>query len=371
MLPAPPSAISYNVGPLTIAPAVVLAPMEGVTDIVFRRVIRAIGGPGLTYTEFIPARTLRDSKRAVRQAEFDPEERPIAIQIYGRDPDIMADAARIVQDMGATILDINMGCPSKQVCAHSGGSALLREPDLAVAIVRAVRAAISIPLTVKMRTGFDPAHKNAPELAHRFQEEGADAITIHWRTRQDLYGGVRDVTPIADAVQRLSIPVLGNGDIVDIPSAHAMLSETGCAGVMIGRGAVRDPWLGLTLARWMRGEELPVVSARERERVLLLYHEKIREYFGYERLAFNRLKMVIKQFAEPLPYGRALRRLVTRAQALPEALDAIALYFDLLERHESGELDAFEGTSIAAVQVEILAEEGEVAPADEVVTSCG
>jgi tRNA-dihydrouridine synthase B len=362
--------MSYKVGGLTIAPAVVLAPMEGVTDIVFRRVIRAIGGPGLTYTEFIPAKTLRDSKRAVRQAEMDPDERPIAIQIYGRDPEIMADAARVVQDMGATILDINMGCPSKQVCAHSGGSALMREPELATEIVRAVRAAISIPLTVKMRTGFDPSNKNAPELAHRFQEEGADAITIHWRTRQDLYGGVRDVTPIAEAVRRLSIPVLGNGDVIDIASAHAMLTETGCAGVMVGRGAVRDPWLPLTLACWMRGEPLPAVTARERERVLLLYHQKILDYFGYDRLAFNRLKMVIKQFAEPLPLGRALRRLVTRAQTLEVAMHAIHLYFDLLERYEASELDVFAGTLIAATQAEILAEEGDVAPIDEVVTSC-
>jgi tRNA-dihydrouridine synthase B len=370
MLPAPPPSISYNVGALSISPAVVLAPMEGVTDIVFRRVIRAIGGPGLTYTEFIPAKTLRDSKRAVRQAEHDPEERPLAIQIYGRDPQIMADAARVVQEMGASILDINMGCPSKQVCAHSGGSSLLREPEVAVEIVRAVRAAISIPLTVKMRTGFDPSNKNAPELAHRFQEEGADAITIHWRTRQDLYGGVRDVTPIADAVRRLSIPVLGNGDIIDVQSAHAMLIETGCAGVMIGRGAVRDPWLPLTLACWMRGEPLPVVNARERERVLLLYHQKILEYFGFERLAFNRLKMVIKQFAEPLPYGRALRRLVTRAQTLTPALDAIHSYFDLLERHETGDLDALSSSTFATIQAEILLEEGATPPPDEVITSC-
>ena len=344
-LPPSPEKISYDVGGITISPAVVLAPMEGVTNIVFRRLIRSLGGPGLTYTEFFPSKSIAETQgKVLDEIAFDPEEYPIAIQIFGRDPAVMAEAAAVVQDLGATIVDINMGCPSKKVCARSGGSALMREPELAVEIVRAVRKVVTVPLTVKMRTGYDHDNKNAPELAWRFQEEGVDALTIHWRTKVDLYGGERDVTPIAEAVQRVKIPVLGNGDVVDVPSAHAMMQETGCAGVMIGRGAVQDPWLLLKIARWMRNEPQPIINARERERVLLLYHDKISEAFGAERAALNRLKMVAKYFAEPLVFGKSFRKAVTRSQETSEALDHIRTYFSLLEAWEAGDLGAFDGT---------------------------
>lgn len=345
-LPPRPEKIHYNVGGLTISPAAVLAPMEGVTNIVFRRLIRELGGPGLTFTEFFPSKSIAETGgKVLDEIAFDPEEYPIAIQIFGRDPEVMAEAARVVQDMGATIVDINMGCPSKKVCAHSGGSALLREPELAVEIVRAVRKAVTVPLTVKMRTGFDHHNKNAPELAYRFQEEGVDALTIHWRTKVDLYGGERDVAPIAEAVQRVRIPVLGNGDVVDVASADAMLRETGCAGVMVGRGAVQDPWLLLKIARWMTGEPQPVINARERERVLLMYHQKIHEAYGTERAALNRLKMVTKHFAEPLVFGKQFRKRVVQSQETSEALDHIRHYFDLLDSYESGSQGVFYGTT--------------------------
>ena len=344
--PKPPEQIHYDVGGIRISPAAVLAPMEGVTNLVFRRLIRELGGPGLTFTEFFPSKSIAESGgKVLDEIAFDPEEYPIAIQIFGREPDVMAEAARVVQDMGATIVDINMGCPSKKVCARSGGSALMREPELAVEIVRAVRKVVTVPLTVKMRTGFDHSNKNAPELAYRFQEEGVDALTIHWRTKVDLYSGERDVTPIAEAVRRVRIPVLGNGDVVDIASADAMLRETGCAGVMVGRGAVQDPWLLLKIARWMRGEAQPVINARERERVLLMYHQKIHEAFGTDRAALNRLKMVTKHFAEPLVFGKTFRKRVVQSQETTEALDHIRRYFDLLAQFESGELDAFHGST--------------------------
>ncbi len=347
-LPPPPDRSSYAVGGVVLSPPVVLAPMEGVTDLVFRRMIRALGGPGLTYTEFFQSRAVRDSGgKVLGAAHFDPDERPIAVQIFGRDPQVMAQAARVVQDMGATIVDINMGCPSKKVCANSGGSALMRDPALAVEIVRQVRRAIEVPLTVKMRAGFDHANRNAPQLARRFEQEGVDALTVHWRTRADGYAGERDVTTIAQVVAAVNIPVLGNGDIIDVASAHAMFSETGCAGVMIGRGAVRDPWLALRLSCWLRGEPQPVVLARERERVLCLYYEKIREAFGTDRAALNRLKMVVRQLAEPLPHGAALRRLVCRAPQPDEALAIAHDYFDRLDALEGGDAEAFGGCAFS------------------------
>ena len=217
-----------------IEPALALAPMEGVTDLTFRRLIRQIGGCGLFVTEFIPAAGLtRDVPVALRMAEFDEDERPIAIQIYGRDPELMAEAARYVTDLGPDLLDLNMGCPSKRVCQRSGGSALMKEPRQAAAIVRAMRAATPLPFTVKMRSGWDAGHKNAPEIARMCEDEGVEGVTVHWRTREDGNGGQRRVDQIAAAASRLSVPVIANGDVVDVPSAERMLR--GVTGVSGGR----------------------------------------------------------------------------------------------------------------------------------------
>jgi tRNA-dihydrouridine synthase B len=331
---------AYRVRDVLIAPNLVLAPMEGVTDLVFRRVLRSIGGAGLTYTEFIASRNLLvGGRREALSATLDPDERPIALQIYGRDPDVMADAARALQDRGATLLDINMGCPSKKVCQNSGGSSLMRDPDLAIAIVRAVRAAISIPLTVKMRSGFDHTLRNAPDLAWRCQEEGAEAITIHWRTRADLYGGQRAVDKIAEAAQRLRVPVIANGDITDLDSARAMLDDTRAAGLMIGRGAIRNPWIFLQISAWLHDQPIPTIDAHERRRVLLRYFSTIQDAIPHTVGALGRMKMVVKHFAEDLPFGDGLRALVLTADDPQRATDCVQNYFDLLASHEQG-LDA-------------------------------
>lgn len=333
---------SYAVRDVIISPNVVLAPMEGVTDVVFRRLIRSIGGPGLTYTEFIASGGIvRDESRAWDMASFDADERPIALQIYGKEPDTMADAARRLQDSGATILDINMGCPAKKVCKRSGGSGLMREPQLATEIVRAVRAAITIPLTVKMRSGFDASQRNAPELARRFEDAGVEALTIHWRTREDMYGGERAVDKIAEAVQAVQIPVIANGDIIDIESAHRMFRDTGCAGVMIGRGAVRDPWAMLKIAQWLRGEPIIKVTAAERERVLLMYYDKIHEHMERESRALGRMKMIVRHFAHGVPHGAIMRQRVFHSQTCEEAIDQTRAFFARLQDFESGHEEAF------------------------------
>ena len=279
----------YSVRDVVISPNVVLAPMEGVTDRTFRRLIRRIGGVGLTCTEFIPSHGLQEGRgRAWATAQFDPDERPVSVQLYGRRPEDLAHAARIVQDMGATLCDINMGCPSKKVCAHSGGSALMKEPERARAIVAAVRAAITIPLTVKMRSGFDADSRNAPEIAWICQEEGAEAITVHWRTRADRYSGERAVDRIAATKARLRVPVIGNGDVIDVPSAVRMLEETGCDGVMVGRGALRDPWCLRDIARHVQGLPPLQVTVEERRAVLLGYLWDTAEAYGSDRLALGR-----------------------------------------------------------------------------------
>jgi nifR3 family TIM-barrel protein len=328
-LPPIPQNTSYRIRDVEIAPAAVLAPMEGVTDVVFRRLIREIGGVGMTYTEFLPSRALvGNAEKVMNACTFDPSETPLTIQIYGREPEVMAEAAQIVQELGATVVDINMGCPAKKVCANSGGSGLLREPELALEIVKAVRKVVTVPLTVKMRTGYDHSNRNGATLAYQFQEEGVDAITLHWRTKVDLYEGVRDVSIIKDAVERLSIPVVGNGDIIDITSAYAMFEETGCAGVMLGRGAVRDPWVFLKIYNWMHGLPQPVIDAQERKRVLLRYHQLMLEALGSERGALARLKMVTKYFFEPTDVAQVFRKSVLRSETTEEALQHIHAHFD-------------------------------------------
>lgn len=313
---------------IDIEPALILAPMEGVTNLTFRRLIRSIGGCGLTVTEFIPGRALQEQHRtALEMAEFDPDERPISIQVYGRDPEVMADAARFVVDLGADIVDLNMGCPSKKVCQNSGGSALMKEPEHALRIVRAMRAAVDVPFTVKMRSGWDPSHKNAPELAWACQEEGAEMVAVHWRTRADLYGGERELDTLAEVKRRLSIPVVANGDIVDAASARETLAYTGCDGLMIGRGAIRDPWVFQRILRDRRGEAPLEVDAAEKKRVLLGYFDVLRANSRNDKQALGRMKKIARYFTANLPDAERLRRAVLHAQSIDAATDGVHAFF--------------------------------------------
>lgn len=327
---------------VVIEPSLVLAPMEGVTDITFRRLVRRIGGCGLTVTEFIPARGLAlDIARARDLAVFDDDESPIAVQVYGREPDVLAEGAKVAQDLGADIVDLNMGCPSKKVCAHSGGSALMKDPDLAREIVAAMRAAVDVPFTVKMRAGWDPEHKNAPEIAWMCQEEGAEAVTVHWRTRADGYGGERELDTIGAVVERLSIPVLANGDVVDAASARQTWEATGAAGLMIGRGAIRNPWVFREIEADQAGRPAPVVDASEKERVLLGYYDDILERFRSERGALGRWKKITKYFTDGLPHGDRLKWAVLHSQEAEEARDAVRRFFDDLRAYEAGDETVF------------------------------
>jgi tRNA-dihydrouridine synthase B len=324
--------MQFSIRDLEINPGLILAPMEGVTDITFRRLVRSIGGCGLTVTEFIPAHGLHyDVKRAREMAEFDEEERPVSIQVYGRDAKLLAKAAAIVEELGADIVDLNMGCPSKKVCAHSGGSALMKEPDKVREIVSAMRAAVTIPFTVKMRSGWDPTDKNAPEIAHICQEEGAEAVAIHWRTREDKYGGIRELDTIATVKQRLGIPVIANGDIVDWPSARDTLAYTGCDGLMIGRGAIKNPWVFREIQRGFSGESDLEVALVERKDVLLDYFAEIRSRFRNDRGALGRFKKISNYFTRGLPMGTVLRQEIFHSQTVEEALERVEAHFSMVQ----------------------------------------
>ena len=259
-----------------------------------------------------------------------------SVQIMERGP-LDGYGREIVTDLGATIVDINMGCPSKKVCAHSGGSALMKDPQLARDIVRAVRAATPLPLTVKMRSGFDANQRNAPEIAKICQEEGAEAITIHWRTRADLYRGTRQVDKIAETKAQLSIPVIGNGDIIDPESAIAMMRETGVDGVMVGRGAMRNPWSCLQITRAIQGLPPVQVDGAMRHQILLKYLGTIERHFPNEKATIGRFKKIANHFTQGLPNSAGLRVRVLRSQSLDEARDVLEAYFEILARHEQGE----------------------------------
>ena len=325
--------LAFDLGPVRVSPACVLAPMEGVTDRPFRTLIRGLGGCGLTVTEFVSSEAMsRQVAKAWKMAELDPDEHPVSIQIYGRDPGRMAESARFCQDLGADVVDLNLGCPSKRVTGGCAGSALMRDPELAGEIFDAVRAAITVPMSVKMRLGWDRESINAPDIAYRAQEAGAAMVTVHGRTRQDLYKGQADWTAVARVKERVGIPVLVNGDILTVADAVTALEQSGADGVMVGRGAMRDPWILRAIADHFAGT--PHV-----EPTLEMRREEILRYFqlivadGPDRFALGKMKKVVSYFTRGLPFGARLREAVFGATDTTAGSRAVAEYFDLLIAH--------------------------------------
>ena len=325
---------------LSISPPTILAPMEGITDRPFRGLIREQGGCGLTVTEFVSSEGIkRMDPKAWRQAELDPYERPVGIQIYGRSPERMAEAAKICEGLGADLIDLNLGCPSKQVTSGCSGSALMREPDRAQEIFKAVKGAISIPMTVKMRLGWDEQRLNAPDIARRAEAEGAVMVTVHGRTRKQMYRGIADwsaISAVSDAVQ---IPVIVNGDILTDDDAIMALEQSGAAGVMIGRGALRDPWIFSRVSARLSGERFEEPSLESRQQVLLRYFDLLQQGVKSERHALGRIKKVVGFFTRGLPYGDHLRDEIFHLHDLAMVYHATRVYFERLDKE--GVADGF------------------------------
>src|SRR5213592_4783200 len=235
--------IDVKIGPTTLAWPFAVAPMAGMTDTAFRRLVKRHGGCGLVVTEMVSSEGLvRGIDRTLEFAEFTEEERPVSIQIFGCDPVKMAAAAQIVEGMGADIVDVNMGCPVPKIAKHNAGCSLMREPEHAASVIAAMARAVKIPVTVKMRAGWSDTERNAPVLARMVEDAGARAVTVHGRTAAQSYSGSADWDLVAEVADALTIPVFGSGDCVTPEQIVARLS-TGVEGVLVGRGVLRNPWI--------------------------------------------------------------------------------------------------------------------------------
>jgi tRNA-dihydrouridine synthase B len=340
-----------KIGPINLTPPFALAPMAGMTDTAFRRLVKRKGGCGLVVSEMVSSEGLvRGIDRTLEYAEYTEEERPVSIQIFGGDPDKMAAAAQIVEGIGADIVDVNMGCPVPKIAKHNAGCSLMREPEHAADVVRAMARAVKIPVTVKMRAGWDEGTINAPDLARRMEDAGAAALAVHGRTAAQSYSGVSDWDLIARVAEGVTIPVFGSGDCIDPQQLVDRLRAGHVAGVLVGRGALRNPWIFEQATALAGGHPARSVSAAERGQFLLDYidlllHERVDEAEGFRHVApgqasapsqparghdrwvVNKLRALNSWFTKGLDNGSHLRMAINAAESIDQLRDTIHTFF--------------------------------------------
>jgi len=308
-----------------IRPAHILAPMAGVTDTVFRRFIKRLGGCGLIMTEFVSSEgMLRQNLRSKRYLYYTPEERPISAQLFGADPDRLAEAARIIEDLGFDLIDLNLGCPAKKV-VKCGGSGLLRDLPLLERILRTIRAVVRIPFTIKLRSGWSDTEIVALEVARVAEECGVEALAVHPRTRQQGFSGRARWEIIQEVKSQVRIPVIGNGDVVTPQDALALHQQTGCDAVMVGRAASINPWIFRQLSDYFRTGTFTEPSDADRYQLIRSYYQML---VGEETPgAIGKMKQFASWFTHGIRGGAELRRSIQSAASTQEVLDRVDKFF--------------------------------------------
>lgn len=319
-----------QVGPVHVDPPLWLAPMAGVTDRDFRLIVRRIGGVGVVSMEFISSKAIVSGNKKTRELMyFAEEERPLAIQIYGSDVETMREAALVVEELGADICDINMGCPANKVLKGCAGAALMGDLKLAERIIGTVRNAITIPLTVKFRLGLDEGRRNYVDLGRICEANGVAAVAMHARTARQMFDGQADWPHLARLKEALSIPVIGNGDVREPEDALRMMAETGCDGVMVGRGATRNPWIFRQIAARMDGSRLSEPSLEDR-RDLILEHFRMVVEREHSKYALHKLRKFTGWYTHGLPNGRKLRQAINQIPDVDSFLVTVESFLDEL-----------------------------------------
>jgi tRNA-dihydrouridine synthase B len=320
----------FKIRDIEINPPLILSPMAGVTDISFRRLLKRCGGIGLTVSEFISVEGLtRHNPKSKRQMRFFEEERPFAVQIFGGQPLRMRMAAEMAEEVGADILDINCGCPAPKVVKHGGGSGLLRDYSRLEEILKEIRKAITIPLTIKIRAGYYDHTINAVETARLAEACGVEHIALHGRTKEQGYKGLANWDLVRQIKEVVSVPVSGSGDVTTIEGAFQKWRETKCDGILIGRGAMANPWIFRQIEDALAGRSVFEPTLEDKRALLLEYFEMLREDMP-EIAAIGKMKQLAGQFTRGLSGGALFRTTIYHSHSVTEILDRISEYFEAI-----------------------------------------